>query len=141
MNARGPRRAAARRSQAEIQESAGEVLFKATCETCHDGSRPLPLGGLKLELSSAVHASDPTNIINVILRGLPPAPGERSPIMPAYDAVMTDAQIVDLLRYMRATLRGPTCPRWWLISDPRWKTFLRIRQTDTWPRQPSPASE
>ena len=37
-----------------------------------------------------------------MLQGLPPAPGERSAIMPGYDGVISDAQLADLLAYMRA---------------------------------------
>ena len=92
------------------EPSAGKVLFDAACASCHDGSRRLPFGGIDLRLSTAVHASDPTNIINVILQGLPPASGERSPIMPSYHAVISDEQIVDLLTHMRLAFTNK--PAW-----------------------------
>jgi mono/diheme cytochrome c family protein len=94
---------------------AGRALFDATCASCHDGIRPLPLGGIDLRLSSAVHAPDPTNIVNVILHGLPPAPGERSPIMPSYGAVISDAQVADLLTYMRSAFTDK--PAWAGLPD------------------------
>lgn len=57
---------------------------------------------MNLHLSTAVNGPNPDNIINVVLQGLPPAPGERSAIMPGYDGVISDAQLADLLAYMRA---------------------------------------
>ena len=80
----------------------GRALYAAACAGCHDGSRPLPYGGLNLHLSTAVNGPNPDNIINVVLHGLPPAPGERSAIMPGYAGVISDAQLADLLAYMRA---------------------------------------
>ena len=72
---------------------------------------PLPFGGIDLHLSSALHAPDPTNIVNVVLKGLPPSAGQRSPIMPAFGSVIADAQVVDLLTYMRAAFTDkPTWP-------------------------------
>ena len=91
-------------------DAAGKSIFDSACASCHDGGRPLPFGGIDLRLSSAVHAPDPTNIVNVVMHGLPPAPGQRSPIMPSYGAVISDAQIVDLLSYMRSTFTDK--PAW-----------------------------
>jgi mono/diheme cytochrome c family protein len=101
MKARDASSVQSKRAADDGQTAVGRPIFDAACASCHDGSRPLPFGGIDLRLSSAVHAPDPTNIINVVLHGLPPAPGERSPIMPSYGAVISEAQIVDLLTYMR----------------------------------------
>jgi mono/diheme cytochrome c family protein len=98
------------KAQSDNRPDAGKVLFDAACASCHDGSRPLPFGGIELRLSTAVHASDPTNIVNVILQGLPPASGERSPVMPSYHAVISDEQVVDLLAYMRSAFTDK--PAW-----------------------------
>ena len=81
----------------------GQAIFEATCASCHDGRRPLPYGGINLHLSTAVNAPDPTNIINVVLHGLPPMSGEASPIMPGYRSVMTDEHLTSLLAYLRST--------------------------------------
>lgn len=91
-------------------DATGKSIFESACASCHDGDRPLPFGGIDLRLSSAVHAPDPTNIVNVVLHGLRPAPGERSPIMPSYGGVISDAQIVDLLTYMRSAFTDK--PAW-----------------------------
>ena len=97
------------------QGAGGKPIFDAACASCHDGSRPLPFGGMDLRMSSAVHAPDPTNIVNVVLHGLSPAPGERSPIMPSYGGVISDAQIVDLLTYMRAAFTDK--PAWSRLAE------------------------
>ena len=44
----------------------------------------------------------PVNPINVILYGMPAAAGERGPIMPGFSGALTDAQIADLLTYLRS---------------------------------------
>jgi mono/diheme cytochrome c family protein len=93
------------------QGLAGKAIYDAACASCHDGSRPLPFGGIDLRLSSAVHAPDPTNIVNVVLKGLPPSAGQRSPIMPAFGSVIADTQVIDLLTYMRSAFTDkPTWP-------------------------------
>jgi mono/diheme cytochrome c family protein len=79
----------------------GETIFLGACQGCHDGRRPVPFGGLNLHLSSAVNASNPQNIINVTLFGLPAARGEPSAIMPAFRGVLNQDQLVALLDYMR----------------------------------------
>jgi mono/diheme cytochrome c family protein len=93
-------------SQATVPAGAGagpgEAIYAGACAGCHDSGRAQPYGGLDLRLSTAVHAPDPTNIVNVVLYGLPPAEGERSPIMPGFGAVMSDAQLEGLLAYLRS---------------------------------------
>jgi hypothetical protein len=67
------------------------------------GRRPLPFGGLPFDLSTAVSAPDPQNIINVVMFGLPPADGELSAVMPAFGAALSDADIAALLQHLRRT--------------------------------------
>ena len=88
----------------------GAALYASACGTCHETSRPQPYGGLAFHLSTAVNAPDPTNIINVVLLGLNSPAGERGPIMPAFGGAITDPQLVELLRFMRATFS--TAPAW-----------------------------
>lgn len=80
----------------------GAAIFATACASCHEAGRPQPYGGLDFRLSTAVHAGDPQNIVNVTLFGLPPADGAASAIMPAYRGVLSDADMVALLDYMRA---------------------------------------
>lgn len=80
----------------------GAKLYAAACATCHESGRAQPYGGLDFRLSTAVHAPNPQNIVNVTLFGLPPADGEASAVMPGFAASLSDGQIADLLAYMRA---------------------------------------
>jgi mono/diheme cytochrome c family protein len=86
---------------AETPAGRGAAIYQAACATCHDGSRPQPFGGLNFHLSSAINAPDPQNVINTVLFGLPAASGRQSAIMPGFAASMTDAEIGDLLAYLR----------------------------------------
>lgn len=87
-------------------KAAGESVFQSACATCHETNRPQPFGGLNFNLSTAVNAPDPQNIINVTLFGLPPADGEANAIMPGFAGVLDDRQMADLLHYMRGRYTG-----------------------------------
>jgi mono/diheme cytochrome c family protein len=80
----------------------GASIYAAACATCHETDRPLPYGGVNLGLSTAISAPDPRNVANVVLSGVRPVEGERSPIMPGFASSMTDDQIAALLNYLRA---------------------------------------
>lgn len=95
---------------AEDEGQRGAAIFASACATCHESGRPQPYGGLDFRLSTAVHADNPQNIVNVTLFGLPPADGEASAIMPAYRGVLSDADMVELLSYMRT--RYTDLPNW-----------------------------
>jgi mono/diheme cytochrome c family protein len=83
-------------------EREGAAIYMAACATCHEAGRPLPYGGLNFRLSTAVNASNPQNIVNVTLFGLPPADGEASSVMPGFAGMLDDRQVAELLAYMRA---------------------------------------
>jgi mono/diheme cytochrome c family protein len=89
---------------------AGETLYLAACANCHQGARRQPFGGLNFELSTAVNAPNPQNIVNVVLFGLPPADGEASAVMPAFRHILSDQQVADLLAYMRESFSDE--PAW-----------------------------
>ncbi len=104
-----PLHAASAGSQAAVpavagDEERGAAIYAGACASCHDSGRSLPFGGLALELSSALHAPDPTNIVLVTLRGLRPPPGAAGPIMPGLDGTLDDDGIVALLAYLRASI-------------------------------------
>jgi len=81
--------------------AAGASIYAAACATCHETVRPLPYGGVNLELSTAISSPDPHNATNIVLSGVRPVAGERSPIMPGFADNMSNAQIVALLGYLR----------------------------------------
>lgn len=88
----------------------GAVIYAAACAVCHDGSRPLPFGGIDFHLSSAINAPDAQNAINTVLFGLPAASGRQSAIMPGFANTMNDEQVTDLLAYLRENFAGK--PAW-----------------------------
>ena len=83
--------------------SRGGALFAAACASCHESGRPQPYGGLDFHLSTAVHSPEPRNIVVVTLYGLPPADGMASAVMPGFDGVLSDGDVVEILNYMRTT--------------------------------------
>jgi mono/diheme cytochrome c family protein len=93
----------------------GAKLYGSACAGCHESGRPLPFGGLHLALSTAIEAPDPRNMINVVLAGLPAAPGgEPSPVMPGFSGALSDEQLAALLAYLRARFSGK--PAWTNIA-------------------------
>ena len=88
----------------------GASIYQAACASCHESSRPLPYSGIDLRLSTALSAPDPRNAANLILGGIRPVGGERSPIMPGFAESMTDEQIAALLNYLRG--RFSARPAW-----------------------------
>jgi mono/diheme cytochrome c family protein len=103
----------------------GASIYQAACATCHEADRPLPYSGISLRLSTSLSAPDPRNAANVILAGIRPVAGERSPIMPGFANSMTDDQIAALLTYLRGRFS----------SKPAWSGVEQIvrdaRRTDT----------
>jgi mono/diheme cytochrome c family protein len=85
----------------------GEALYRDNCTACHtqDGKGAsglfTPLAG-----SNAVQASDPTNLIRVVLQGVQSAGTETAPTgaaMPTFSWRLSDAQIADVLTYVRSS--------------------------------------
>ena len=103
----------------------GASIYTAACATCHDTGRAVPYGGVNLALSTALSSPDPRNAVNIVLSGIRPVQGERSPIMPGFAASMNDDQISALLRFLRA--RFSNQPPWSGVE----KTVADARQTQT----------
>jgi mono/diheme cytochrome c family protein len=106
----------------------GAKIYKAACANCHQSGRPLPFGGIDLALSTGPSASTARNVINVVLWGLPPAEGERNPIMPGFASVLNDEQLATLLFYLRS--RFSDRPPWTDLET-------EIRDARTGPRPPT----
>ena len=112
-------------AQAAAADQPGAAIYQAACATCHESDRPLPYSGIDLRLSTALSAPDPRNAANVILSGIRPVSGERSPIMPGFANSMTDDQLVALLQYLRS--RFSTRPAWSGVDQ----AVRNARQTET----------
>lgn len=88
----------------------GPQLFAGACASCHGGGRMPPLGGVVLQISTAVGGESPENLLNLILDGIPASKGVPGPVMPGFTAAMSNDQIVSLVRYLRVDVAGQ--PEW-----------------------------
>jgi mono/diheme cytochrome c family protein len=119
-------------AQASLASPTGASIYAAACATCHETGRALPYGGVNLGLSTAISSPDARNVANIVLSGVRPVEGERSPIMPGFAASMDDGQIAALLNYLRA--RFSNQPAWTGVR----KTIEDARRTQTVFLQTSP---
>jgi mono/diheme cytochrome c family protein len=119
--------------QAPKADAAGAAIYAAACATCHETGRTLPYGGVNLALSTAIAGPDPRNLANIVLSGVRPVEGERSPIMPGFAGSMNDGQVTALLNYLRA--RFGNQPAWTDVE----KTVEDARRTQIVFLQTSPA--
>jgi mono/diheme cytochrome c family protein len=110
---------------AEAAKTDGAAIYAAACATCHENGRPLPYGGVNLALSTAISSPDPRNAVNIVLSGVRPVEGERSPIMPGFASSMNDGQIASLLNYLRARFSNQSA---WTGVE---KTIEDSRRTQT----------
>jgi mono/diheme cytochrome c family protein len=101
--------------QPASDNAGGASLYAAACATCHGGDRGPPYGGINLALSTAISGPDARNAANIVLSGIRPTAGERSPIMPGFADSMSDDQIVALLDDLRA--RFGNQPPWTNTAD------------------------
>jgi mono/diheme cytochrome c family protein len=106
-------------------DAPGAAIYAAACATCHESGRSPPYGGINLGLSTAISAPDPRNLANIVLSGVRPVAGERSPIMPGFANSMDDAQIAALANYLRS--RFGHQPAWTDVE----KTVGDARRTET----------
>jgi mono/diheme cytochrome c family protein len=123
-------------NRASETDTAGASIYAAACANCHESGRALPYGGINLALSTAISSPDPRNLANIVLSGVAPREGERSPIMPGFAGSMNDDQLAALLNYLRA--RFSTQPAWTgvdlVVADTR-HIQLAPLQTAATPRQ------
>jgi mono/diheme cytochrome c family protein len=83
--------------------SQGAGLFAGACATCHEVGAPMMTQGRpNLSLGTPLHEADPRDTLQIILQGLAPPVGRAGPFMPGFAASLTDAQLADLLAYLRA---------------------------------------
>ncbi|MEH2539269.1 MULTISPECIES: cytochrome c [unclassified Bradyrhizobium] len=102
-----PQVAGAQAATPSISSDPGGAIYAAVCASCHESDRPLPLGGVRLGLSTAVAGETPTNLVNLVVRGIPASTGGSArPIMPGFGDVLGDRQISDLANYLRTQFAG-----------------------------------
>ena len=79
-------------------------LYAAACMACHYNAGTLPLSSRpELALNTALTLPEPTNFIQVVLRGIGTAEGAAGLSMPAYASSLTDGDVARLAAYLRRT--------------------------------------
>jgi mono/diheme cytochrome c family protein len=100
------------RSAARQPAASGEgaQIYAGACAQCHGDAGRMPTNpALNLALSTAVRASEPANLVRIVLDGIHPAQGSAGPLMPGFGTALTDGQITALADFVRANFsdRGP----------------------------------
>jgi nicotinate dehydrogenase subunit B len=104
----------------------GARLFDGACAACHHtGSGPQLFGAHpSLALNTNVHSASPDNLIRVILEGIGSPARPELGTMPAYRDSFNDAQIAELVSYLRQQFAGGK-PAWRDVTA----SVARIRAT------------
>jgi mono/diheme cytochrome c family protein len=105
-----PVSAAVSQAMSDASAKAGEQfdpdtrLYTAACASCHYNAGSAPLAARPdLALNSAVHLPDPSNLIQVILRGISAEEGMPGVVMPAFGGALSDADVARIAAYLRRT--------------------------------------
>ena len=79
-------------------------LYTAACASCHYNAGKAPLAVRPdLALNSALSLPEPTNLVQVMLRGISASDGMSGVVMPGFARALTDADIVRIAAYLRRT--------------------------------------
>ena len=79
-------------------------LYAAACLSCHYNSATGLLSARpELALNSALTLAEPTNFIQVVLKGISSKEGAPGVVMPAYASSFSDADVARLAAYLRRT--------------------------------------
>jgi len=104
--------------------SPGAQLYQGACAVCHEvGGLPLFGSRPSLALNSNLHSTQPDNLIQVILHGIAKPAVSDLGYMPAFKDSMSDAQIAELVSFLRKQF-APNKPAWTEVSS----SVSRIRQ-------------
>ncbi|MGJ4946185.1 molybdopterin cofactor-binding domain-containing protein [Bradyrhizobium sp. HKCCYLS1011] len=87
-------------------------LYLGACAVCHEvGGLPLFGSRPSLSLNSNIHSAMPDNLIQVILHGIARPASPDLGYMPAFAEHLSDAQVVELVSYLRGQF-APDKPAW-----------------------------
>jgi mono/diheme cytochrome c family protein len=79
-------------------------LYAGACMSCHYNAGPSPLPARpELALNSALTLTEPTNFVQIVLKGIGNTDGAPGLVMPSYGSSLTDADIARLAAYLRRT--------------------------------------
>ena len=91
----------------------GMEVFRDQCSHCHKkGGGDLPAS---LALTGTVNAPDPRNVIHIVFDGIRPPRGAMRRSMPGFGASISDADITDMLQFMR----------WHFSDQPAWEDVAK----------------
>ena len=85
----------------------GNATYDGACADCHNLGRGQEGGALELPLGTALTIPTPRNLAYIIRDGILPREGERGGWMPGFKGALTEAQLTDLLIYLRALSGQP----------------------------------
>ena len=90
----------------------GESLFEGACAVCHDAREGPPLFGSRpsLALNTNLHSDHPDNVIQVLMHGIADPTQLGLGDMPGFKDSLNNAQMKDLLVYMRARFAPEKAP-------------------------------
>jgi mono/diheme cytochrome c family protein len=92
------------------------ALYAGACGTCHDQGRQASNGtALHLALGTAMTVPTSANLIRITLEGISPPPGEPGRTMPGFARSLTDAQVKQLVTYIRD--RFGRAPPWTDVDE------------------------
>lgn len=92
--------------------SRGARLYQGACAVCHEvGGLPLFGSRPSLALNSNLHSAQPDNLIQVVLHGIAKPAFSELGYMPAFKDSMSDAQIAELVSFLRQQF-APDKPAW-----------------------------
>ncbi|MGQ0547213.1 MAG: cytochrome c [Betaproteobacteria bacterium] len=80
----------------------GAQIYAGSCADCHDRGRAEEGGALPLALAIGPALPTPANLIRITRDGIVPETHEHGLWMPAYAGALTDAQLADLMIYLRS---------------------------------------
>ncbi|MCO4858376.1 c-type cytochrome [Herbaspirillum sp. WGmk3] len=91
----------------------GQRLFAGACAACHQEGTGPTLFGVKpsLRVNTNLHSDTPDNLVHVILHGIREPANPALGYMPGFANSFSDAQMVDLLAYLRSEFAGGK-PAW-----------------------------
>jgi nicotinate dehydrogenase subunit B len=91
----------------------GARIYGGACAVCHEPDQGPPVYGVKIALAptTTLHAAHPTNLIRVLLQGIPNPPYPEIGYMPAFHDTLDDRQLAQLADYLRARF-APGEPPW-----------------------------
>nr|WP_301273067.1 cytochrome c [Acetobacter oryzoeni] len=99
-------------------------LYQGACAACHYNAAPTPvLGRPDLALNNALWLDEPTNLYQVMLRGLTAEEGQSGVAMPSFYNALSDKDMARIAAYLRRT--RTTLPPWTNLE----KKAAEVRKT------------